>query len=31
MDLMTWDVHAAAETPYEATIEQMKKELAVGG
>jgi hypothetical protein len=30
MDLMSWDVHAVAETPYEETIEQMRKELAVG-
>jgi hypothetical protein len=28
MDLMSWDVHAVAETPYEETIEQMRKELA---
>jgi hypothetical protein len=27
MDLMSWDVHAIAETPYEETIEQMRKEL----
>jgi hypothetical protein len=27
---MSWDVHAVAETPYEETIEQMRKELAVG-
>jgi hypothetical protein len=31
MDLMSWDVHAVAETPYDATIEQMKKELAFSG
>ena len=30
MDLMSWDVHAVAETPYQETIEQMRKELAVG-
>jgi hypothetical protein len=30
MDIMTWDVHAIAETPYEQTIEQMKKELTLG-
>jgi len=28
MDLMSWDVHAVAETPYAETIEQMRKELA---
>ena len=27
MDIMSWDVHAIAETPYDATIEQIKKEL----
>jgi hypothetical protein len=30
MDLMSWDVHAIAETPYEETIEQMRKELTAG-
>jgi hypothetical protein len=30
MDIMTWDVHAIAETPYDETIEQMKKELTLG-
>jgi hypothetical protein len=30
MDIMSWDVHAIAETPYEETIEQMKKELTLG-
>jgi hypothetical protein len=30
MDIMSWDVHAIAETSYDATIEQMKKELTVG-
>jgi hypothetical protein len=30
MDIMSWDVHAIAETSYDATIEQMKKELAAG-
>ena len=24
---VSWDVHASAETPYEETIEQMRKEL----
>jgi hypothetical protein len=31
MDIMSWDVHAIAETPYEETIEQIRKELAIGG
>ena len=30
MDIMSWDVHAIADTPYEETIEQMKKELTLG-
>ena len=30
MDLMAWDVHAIAETPYEETLERIKKELAAG-
>ncbi len=31
MDLIAWDVHAIAETPYQETIEQIKKELSFGG
>jgi hypothetical protein len=27
MDLMSWDVHAVAETPYDTIITQMKSEL----
>ena len=30
MDIIAWDVHAIAETSYDRTIEQMKKELAAG-
>ena len=29
MDIMAWDVHAIAETPYDETIERMKRELAM--
>jgi hypothetical protein len=31
MDIMSWDVHAIAETPYDQTIEAIKKELAFSG
>ena len=27
VDLMSWDVHASAGTPFKETIEQMRKEL----
>ena len=30
MDIITWDVHAIAETSYDATIEQMRKDITVG-
>jgi hypothetical protein len=30
MDLMSWDVHAISGTPYEETIEQLRKELVAG-
>jgi hypothetical protein len=31
MDIIGWDVHAIAETPYEETLENVKKELTAGG
>jgi hypothetical protein len=31
MDIIGWDVHAIAETPYDETLENIKKELTAGG
>ncbi len=31
MDIIGWDVHAIAETPYDETLANIKKELAAGG